>query len=546
MHDAILARDDRRRDSARPLDEPSCAAGSSWAIVRTSLGSGSMLTSAANLLRMRPTMRSPRLLPALLPIRNPLDAPIPRGARRGAASKRLARVAAAAGLAFASSVLAWSAAASDGAVEISQIAALAGGVTASDGPGFPVTLDAPGSYILTSMLEVPSGFDGIEVLADDVSIDLNGFTIRGPLICTGSPPALSCPTGTGRGIRSTAQATRVARGSVTGFADGGVDLAAMSLVTEILSYGNARYGIQVGDQSQVKHARANGNGGDGIVAGADSLVLGNAATGNNDVGIVLAVGAGVASNVVSENGVAPITGGVLLSDNVCDRTGSCSLSCADADGDSAFTNCTPLDCDDNDATSFPGGTEVCDGADNDCDGEIDESLVCNGSPPGVGEVLFSEVLPNPDAVADSDGEWFELYNATLGPLELGGCLLENGPAQHVIAGPLTIASSESLLIGRNGDPLTNGGLTHDYVYGDAFNLSNSSDDLTLRCGGVIVDVISWDSSFPFSSGVSMELATDRLDATLNDLASNWCAAIDDFGMGDLGTPSQFNTCSSPF
>jgi len=33
------------------------------------------------------------------------------------------------------------------------------------------------------------------------------------------------------------------------------------------------------------------------------------------------------------------------------------------------------DCDDRDATSFPGGTEVCDGADNDCDGVIDNHPV---------------------------------------------------------------------------------------------------------------------------------------------------------------------------
>ena len=31
------------------------------------------------------------------------------------------------------------------------------------------------------------------------------------------------------------------------------------------------------------------------------------------------------------------------------------------------------DCDDGDSTAYPGGTEVCDGADNDCDGTVDDN-----------------------------------------------------------------------------------------------------------------------------------------------------------------------------
>ena len=61
---------------------------------------------------------------------------------------------------------------------------------------------------------------------------------------------------------------------------------------------------------------------------------------------------------------------------------------ADADGDSfgnaaaSLTACaapfgtvaTAGDCDDLDASSFPGGTEVCDGADNNCDSSVDEGV----------------------------------------------------------------------------------------------------------------------------------------------------------------------------
>ena len=73
----------------------------------------------------------------------------------------------------------------DGVAEINQTAALAGGVTPADTPGFPVTLSQPGSYVLTSNLVVSTEVIGIDVTADNVSIDLNGFSLIGPTTCTG-------------------------------------------------------------------------------------------------------------------------------------------------------------------------------------------------------------------------------------------------------------------------------------------------------------------------------------------------------------------------
>jgi hypothetical protein len=42
----------------------------------------------------------------------------------------------------------------------------------------------------------------------------------------------------------------------------------------------------------------------------------------------------------------------------------------DADGDGWYP---PADCDDTDAVTFPGAQELCDGADNDCDGSAEDS-----------------------------------------------------------------------------------------------------------------------------------------------------------------------------
>ena len=94
----------------------------------------------------------------------------------------------------------------DGVVSINQPKARAGGVTASDAPGFPVTIDAGGSYRLTSNLTVADAdVSAIEIIKEDdlvrgVTLDLNGFRIEGPgLPPNGNGANLSC-TATGDGV----------------------------------------------------------------------------------------------------------------------------------------------------------------------------------------------------------------------------------------------------------------------------------------------------------------------------------------------------------
>ena len=75
-------------------------------------------------------------------------------------------------------------------VLITQAKAMAGNVTPGDAPGFPVSITRPGSYRLSSNLRSPSAV-AIQIDADGVTLNLNGFAIIGTYVFEDSPGAIS-------------------------------------------------------------------------------------------------------------------------------------------------------------------------------------------------------------------------------------------------------------------------------------------------------------------------------------------------------------------
>lgn len=163
---------------------------------------------------------------------------------------RLKTLAAAAALSLFATLASAQTRTSDGVTSIHQDNALAGGVTAGDAPGFPITISASGTYRLTSNLVVPVGTDGIVVNPGlNVHLDLNGFQIVGPAVCA---KAVHCQNWSGTaGVRSVHQASHlsVRNGRIRGFSASGVhggtgdDGTASSVTVEDLQLNNNGVGV---------------------------------------------------------------------------------------------------------------------------------------------------------------------------------------------------------------------------------------------------------------------------------------------------------------
>ncbi len=190
------------------------------------------------------------------------------------------------------------------------------------------------------------------------------------------------------------------------------------------------------------------------------------------------------------------------------------------------------------------GTNWCEGATPFGDGDLGTPGAANDCGGGPVEIVINEIIQNPDAVSDGNGEWFEVFNPGASDVDIEGWTIQdNDSDSHVIAngGPLLVPAGGFAVLGVDGDPGTNGGVTVDYVFSSVF-LSNSSDELVLLDGDLNeMDRVEWDdgATFPDPTGASMALIDPALD---NNVGANWCEAISPFGDGDLGTPGAANDC----
>jgi len=156
------------------------------------------------------------------------------------------------------------------------------------------TISEPGSYLLSRNIRAVG--DCLIVAVDNVTIDLDGFTIEGD--------------GTGQGIGDgdvARQNISVRNGTVRNFRIGvslakpGGEHSVRSVIERIRAVQNTFFGIRSGMHSVVRDCVASDNGTSGIFV-SGGLIVGNIAIGNSSTGILALCPSNLVGNIAAENG----------------------------------------------------------------------------------------------------------------------------------------------------------------------------------------------------------------------------------------------------
>jgi len=172
-----------------------------------------------------------------------------------------------------------------------------------------------------------------------------------------------------------------------------------------------------------------------------------------------------------------------------------------------------------------------------------------------GEVIITEIMPQPGGCDGGNGEWFEVLNPTGGAFDLDTIRFVSDDGSFTVNRPLILRPSEYLVLGLRFDASDNCGNEEVswHYSGTGFNLQSSPGGdyrIAVETGAaVVIDEVSYrDESaavmpWPYGTGRSMYLCTNHLDPVENDDATNWAMDnLSSYSSSDpqTGTPAAAN------
>lgn len=162
-----------------------------------------------------------------------------------------------------------------------------------------------------------------------------------------------------------------------------------------------------------------------------------------------------------------------------------------------------------------------------------------------GELLITEIMYDPSALSDTEGEWFEIFNNSDQTVNLQNLILGRDDAnRHIITDPIEILPGAYYVFTRS-ELATDA--TNQYTYGSDILLPNTGAVLSIynegtetEPGAIIFAVNYGGDNFPGGSGASISLDPTRLNPADAVLGTSWCTSTSVFNTGDSGTPGSIN------
>jgi hypothetical protein len=161
-----------------------------------------------------------------------------------------------------------------------------------------------------------------------------------------------------------------------------------------------------------------------------------------------------------------------------------------------------------------------------------------------GDLLITEIMYDPAALTDAEGEWFEIYNNTENPIDLDQLVIRrNDTEHHVVSGTFMLGAHEYRTFAHSETTLAG----DKYIYGSSLSLTNSGATLSLynygsdgTDGALIFAVNYGTAGFPDATGASISLSPVLLNAADAVIGTSWCISRSSYSTGDLGTPGIIN------
>ncbi len=157
-----------------------------------------------------------------------------------------------------------------------------------------------------------------------------------------------------------------------------------------------------------------------------------------------------------------------------------------------------------------------------------------------GDLQITEYLANPVGVADSEGEYFEVFNRRSDPVDLSGLMVSDEGSNSFTVDSLVIGA-RAFAVFSNGDGSALA-FSPDHVYGGSMSLTNTDDEILLiGNANQVLQILRYSDGDAFGAGVAHELLDG--DAGKSELlgpilGNDYRAATASLNLGNFGSPGR--------